>query len=173
MSWQYARTYLSMTRTDDEKRWFFGGGAFTWKLSSANQDIGLWEVDMVEGKRTPIHTHPVSESMWVLEGQIQYRVNDDEHELGAGDFVMAPAGIPHALIVKSSTAISRGASSRHRVYGEGDLDQLMWIACLAATGMSVSGIEIVGLHRSGAHPSAAFRALGRCVTPRLGAPRRR
>ena len=34
--------------------------------------------------------------------------------------------------------ISRGASSRHRVYDEDDLDQLMWVACLAATGLSVS-----------------------------------
>ena len=34
--------------------------------------------------------------------------------------------------------ISRGSSSGHRVYDDGDLDQLMWVACLAATGMSVS-----------------------------------
>jgi quercetin dioxygenase-like cupin family protein len=89
---------------EGEKRWFFGGGVFTWKLSSAEEDIGLWEVDMVEGKWTPIHTHPVSESMWVLEGQIRYRIDDDEHELGAGDFVMVPAGVPHAFVVKSATA---------------------------------------------------------------------
>lgn len=37
--------------------------------------------------------------------------------------------------------ISRGASSRHRVYDESDLDQLMWIACLVATGMSVSDMR--------------------------------
>ena len=37
--------------------------------------------------------------------------------------------------------ISRGASSKHRVYDEGDLDQLMWIACLAATGMSVEDMR--------------------------------
>jgi DNA-binding transcriptional MerR regulator len=37
--------------------------------------------------------------------------------------------------------ISRGESSKHRVYDEGDLDQLMWIACLAATGMSVSDMR--------------------------------
>lgn len=37
--------------------------------------------------------------------------------------------------------ISRGASSRHRVYDEDDLDQLMWVACLAATGMSVSDMK--------------------------------
>jgi DNA-binding transcriptional MerR regulator len=37
--------------------------------------------------------------------------------------------------------ISRGASSRHRVYDEDDLDQLMWVACLAATGMSVADMR--------------------------------
>lgn len=37
--------------------------------------------------------------------------------------------------------ISRGASSKHRVYDEDDLDQLMWIACLSATGMSVADMR--------------------------------
>ncbi|MCW2814718.1 MAG: regulatory protein [Nocardioides sp.] len=37
--------------------------------------------------------------------------------------------------------ISRGASSGHRVYDEDDLDQLTWIACLAATGLSVSDMR--------------------------------
>ena len=50
--------------------------------------------------------------------------------------------------------ISRGASSKHRVYDESDLDQLMWIACLAATGMSVRGMrQYVANGRLG--PSAA------------------
>jgi DNA-binding transcriptional MerR regulator len=37
--------------------------------------------------------------------------------------------------------ITRGSSSGHRVYDEGDLDQLMWVACLAATGMSVADMR--------------------------------
>ncbi|MEV7430597.1 MerR family transcriptional regulator [Nocardioides sp. NPDC092400] len=37
--------------------------------------------------------------------------------------------------------ISRGASSKHRVYDEDDLDQLMWVACLAATGLSVADMR--------------------------------
>lgn len=37
--------------------------------------------------------------------------------------------------------VGRGASSGHRVYGDGDLDQLMWVSCLAATGMSVSDMR--------------------------------
>lgn len=37
--------------------------------------------------------------------------------------------------------VSRGESSGHRVYDEDDLDQLMWVACLAATGMSVADMR--------------------------------
>ncbi|RNL60688.1 MerR family transcriptional regulator [Nocardioides marmoriginsengisoli] len=37
--------------------------------------------------------------------------------------------------------IPRGASSKHRMYDEDDLDQLLWIACLAATGMAVSDMR--------------------------------
>ena len=37
--------------------------------------------------------------------------------------------------------VGRGASSGHRVYDDGDLDQLMWVSCLAATGMSVSDMR--------------------------------
>jgi DNA-binding transcriptional MerR regulator len=50
--------------------------------------------------------------------------------------------------------ISRGASSKHRVYDDQDLDQLMWVACLAATGLSVSDMkQYVANGRLG--PSAA------------------
>ncbi len=38
--------------------------------------------------------------------------------------------------------VSRGASSGHRVYGEDDLDELMWVSCLAATGMSVNDMRL-------------------------------
>jgi DNA-binding transcriptional MerR regulator len=51
--------------------------------------------------------------------------------------------------------ISRGASSKHRVYDEGDLDQLMWVACLAATGMSVSDMrQYMANNRLGAEAAA-------------------
>ena len=51
--------------------------------------------------------------------------------------------------------ISRGASSKHRVYDEDDLDQLMWVACLAATGMSVSDMRKYVANRQ--HGPAAAR----------------
>ena len=50
--------------------------------------------------------------------------------------------------------VGRGESSKHRVFDEADLDQIMWVACLAATGMSVSDMrQYVANGRLG--PSAA------------------
>jgi DNA-binding transcriptional MerR regulator len=37
--------------------------------------------------------------------------------------------------------IRRGASSKHRVYTEDDLDLLTWVSCLSATGMSVADMR--------------------------------
>ncbi|MEN0138482.1 MAG: MerR family transcriptional regulator [Rhodococcus sp. (in: high G+C Gram-positive bacteria)] len=52
--------------------------------------------------------------------------------------------------------ISRGESSRHRVYDEDDLGQLLAIACLAATGMSVNDMkEYVANGQLGAAAAAA------------------
>ena len=37
--------------------------------------------------------------------------------------------------------VRRGESSGHRVYDDADLDQLTWVACLAATGLSVADMR--------------------------------
>ena len=51
--------------------------------------------------------------------------------------------------------VSRGESSGHRVYDDEDLDQLMWVSCLAATGMSVSDMRhYMANNRVGAEAAA-------------------
>ena len=49
--------------------------------------------------------------------------------------------------------VGRSASSGHRVYTERDLDELTWVACLSATGMSVS--DMVQYVENGAAGTAA------------------
>ena len=56
--------------------------------------------------------------------------------------------------------VGRGASSGHRVYDDEDLDQLMWVSCLAATGMSVSDMRLyLANNRLGAQAAADQRRL--------------
>ena len=56
--------------------------------------------------------------------------------------------------------VSRGASSGHRVYDDGDLDQLMGVSCLAATGMSIGDMRAYMANtRLGAEAAADQRRL--------------
>src|SRR3712207_6761475 len=91
---------------EGEKRWFFGGGVWTWKLANADSggELSVVEVNLDGGKRTPLHTHPIAESLWVLDGRLRYRIDTDDVELGAGDFVMVPRNVPHAFAVLSEHA---------------------------------------------------------------------
>jgi DNA-binding transcriptional MerR regulator len=50
--------------------------------------------------------------------------------------------------------VGRGETSKHRVYSEDDLDTLVWVACLSATGMSVPDMRQY-LANSSIGPSAA------------------
>ena len=91
---------------EGEKRWFFGGGIWTWKASARDGDgtLSVVEVEMDGGKRTPLHTHPIAESMVVLDGQVRYHIAGDEMQLDAGDFVMVPRDVPHAFLITSDRA---------------------------------------------------------------------
>ena len=56
--------------------------------------------------------------------------------------------------------VSRGASSGHRVYDDADLDQLMSVACLSATGMSLDDMRAYMANaRLGAAAAAEQRSL--------------
>src|SRR3954466_15994610 len=87
------------------QRWFCGGGIWTWKLSAEDGgDLSVVEVEMDGGKRTPLHTHPIAEAHWVLEGQLRYPIEADDVEVGVGDYVLVPQGVPHAFMVLSERA---------------------------------------------------------------------
>src|SRR4051812_39639311 len=91
---------------EGEQLWFLGGGVWTWKAdqSVTGGELSVVEVLMEAGKRTPLHTHPIAESHWILEGEVRYRIDDEDVEVGVGDFVLVQAGVPHAFLVLSQQA---------------------------------------------------------------------
>lgn len=101
MSSQVSTAPIVRRAGEGEQCWFHGGGTWTWKASGAETggDLLVVEVEMDGGKMTPLHTHPVAESMWVLEGRLRYRIEEEDHELGTGDFVLVPGGVAHAFLV--------------------------------------------------------------------------
>jgi len=139
-----------------ERRWFYGGGVYTW-LAKAEDTAGtflLCEVQMDQGKLTPLHTHPADESLYLLEGELLMHMDGQEYQLSTGGLAFAPAGVPHAFKVVSEGArvlclhtpgtceafymgasepIEAGATS-----GPVDFDRI------AASGQANGGIEILG-----------------------------
>lgn len=90
-----------------ERRWFAGGGVHLWKASTDETGgaFTLFEDSLDQGKVTPLHTHPASdESVYVLDGEILMHLDGQEYRIGAGGFVSAPRGVPHAFLVLSETA---------------------------------------------------------------------
>lgn len=60
--------------------------------------------------------------------------------------VAALVGLPPSTLryyedVSVIPAIARDPSSGHRIYTEGDLELLTWIACLSASGMSIADMR--------------------------------
>jgi quercetin dioxygenase-like cupin family protein len=102
-------TAIPIIRQDGEGElmWFAGGGAFTWKATSAETGGAfiLLEDRMVRGKSTPFHLHPnEDEAIYVLEGELLVHIDGEEHRVGPGGLFFAPRGVPHAFMVTSETA---------------------------------------------------------------------
>jgi len=91
---------------EGEKLWFYGGGVHTWLATSAETGGAflLFDDVMTRGKVTPLHTHPVDETLYVLDGVIRVHIDGREHELGRGGVAMVPRGVAHAFLVTSERA---------------------------------------------------------------------
>ena len=50
-----------------------------------------------EGEGLTEHTSPFEALVVVLDGTAQIRVGDEEHAVAAGEAMVLPAGVPHAL----------------------------------------------------------------------------
>ena len=57
-------------------------------------------------KEVPLHKHVMhSESIYVLEGSGLFQLGDKTLEVGPGDYIKVPEGVPHALKVVSQVPL--------------------------------------------------------------------
>jgi quercetin dioxygenase-like cupin family protein len=66
--------------------------------------FSLVEVASTEGRATGLHTDPGHETFYILEGELLFHVDGEEHPAGAGQTVAIRSGVPHAFLVTSETA---------------------------------------------------------------------
>ena len=77
--------------------WFIHGLADV----HADGDYTLIDMLLPPGDQPPLHVHDADEGFLVLEGELTLWAGDDQLVLRHGDFVNAPAGVPHTYRVTS------------------------------------------------------------------------
>jgi len=70
------------------------GGRYEVKASAAETGgaMTVMEMWMPAGMGPPPHTHPGTETVYVLEGRLRYHIAGETHDGGPGSFFYIPAG---------------------------------------------------------------------------------
>lgn len=60
----------------------------------------------VPGACYPNHRHACDECIWILKGEITFKIEDETHVLKAGDRIYIPAKTPHEVIVPDNAGVT-------------------------------------------------------------------
>ena len=71
------------------------GGVYEVKVSSDESDGAMTIMEMLipPGAAPPPHTHPGTETVYVIEGNLRYNIGDETHEGGPGAIFHIPEGV--------------------------------------------------------------------------------
>jgi quercetin dioxygenase-like cupin family protein len=139
-----------MTATTEQELHFLGARARILTDGDATGgQLGLVEmIEVPAGQLPPLHVHHThDEGFYVLSGQVTLYTPDTEVTLSAGDFFLAPRGVPHSYRVAEEApaswlCTSSPAGFEKFVARVGGLDQQTPEAVTAAG--AEYGIEILG-----------------------------
>jgi quercetin dioxygenase-like cupin family protein len=94
-----------MTKTLPANQLWFQNSLVTIRVSTSEGQDGLSILEHLVpyGFSPPLHLHRTEdEVLHVVEGEFRVRVRDQDHQLAAGDTLLAPRGIPHTYRVESA-----------------------------------------------------------------------
>lgn len=75
-----------------------GDVAFKVRGEQSGGALTAFETVVAPGQGPPLHTHAhEEETLYVLEGEVRFRIGDDVHAGGPGSFVFVPRGTPHTF----------------------------------------------------------------------------
>ena len=66
------------------------------------QGMTMGELTYTPGSQMPPHTHSNEEAMLITRGTLEAVLGDETYTVSAGDTVLAPAGVKHGFINRTS-----------------------------------------------------------------------
>jgi quercetin dioxygenase-like cupin family protein len=101
-----AHRHAIITRAGEGTAHAHAGGAVSFTTLSAAQSlsgetskdgVAVQMGQMPEGSGPPFHRHPDFDEVFIIvEGVVEFQVNDELHTAHAGDMVFVPGEVPHA-----------------------------------------------------------------------------
>ncbi len=94
-----------MTKTLPANQLWFQNALVTIRVSTLEGQDGLSILEhwVPYGFSPPLHLHRTEDEVFhVVDGEFRVRVRDQDHQLNAGDNLLAPKGIPHTYRVESA-----------------------------------------------------------------------
>lgn len=61
------------------------------------ETMTIARIHLKEGAAVPTHAHPHEQVATVLDGRLRFVVGDEEHEVGRGESMFVPGGVPHEV----------------------------------------------------------------------------
>ena len=85
---------------------WFNGALQNIKLPGewSEEALSLVEVTSTQGRATGLHSDPSHEIFYILDGELLFHVDGEEHAARAGETVAIRKGVPHAFLIVSQTA---------------------------------------------------------------------
>jgi quercetin dioxygenase-like cupin family protein len=128
------------------------GGAVTFKLRApeSGRRLTAFETVVAPGEGPPLHVHASQdEVLYVLEGDVRFRLGEELHAAPVGTFVFIPPGTPHTfrndgseparLLVLFTPSGMEGFFERIHAAGVGPGDRDGFVRAAAPVGMQVVG----------------------------------
>ena len=70
----------------------------------SEEALSLIEVTSTQGRATGLHSDPSHEIFYILDGELLFHVDGEDHAARAGETVAIRKGVPHAFLIVSQTA---------------------------------------------------------------------
>jgi unsaturated pyranuronate lyase len=80
----------------------------------------LAQITLAAGAVVPEHEHPNEQIATVLSGRLRFVVGGEEHEVGPGESLLIPGGVPHRVDVLEDAVVLDAFAPRREDWIRGD-----------------------------------------------------
>ncbi|MBR6221219.1 MAG: cupin domain-containing protein [Clostridia bacterium] len=74
------------------------GGGVSRRVLAHTEQLMVVEVHFEEGGVGSVHTHPHCQNTYVLSGKFRFTIDGEPVEVGPGDTLAFPSGVPHGTV---------------------------------------------------------------------------